>query len=85
MIGAPKIRGWKAFALLGALVAVVVLLLLPYAAGHQHVVLFLLVPIFLFIELVCAKVPYQPHKNHVVVPNRHVRSILFQRPPPSQA
>ena len=84
MIGAPKIRGWKAFALLVALVAVV-LLLLPHAAGHHNVALFLLVPIFLFIEPVHASVPYQSHKNHVVARNRHVRSTLFQRPPPSQA
>jgi hypothetical protein len=38
-----KIRGWKAFALLAALVAVL-LLLLPHAADHHSTALFLLVP-----------------------------------------
>ena len=51
MIGTPKIRGWKACALLAALLAVL-LLLLPHAADHHAAALFLLVPIFLFAALV---------------------------------
>ncbi len=79
-----KIRGLKALALFAALVAIL-LLLLPQAADHHIAAFFLLVPIFLFLESVEACVPYQPRKNHVVAPNHHVRSTLFQRPPPSQA
>jgi hypothetical protein len=84
MIGTPKIRGWKAFALLAAVLALL-LLLLPHATDHQATTLFLLVPIFLVIELIDRPVPYQPTKNHVAAPNPHVRSTLFERPPPSQA
>jgi hypothetical protein len=80
----PKIRGWKALALLAALLAVV-LLLLPHATDHHAATLFLLVPIFLFIERIARSVPYQPRTDHVVALNDHVRSTLFQRPPPSQA
>lgn len=84
MIGTSTIRAWKALALLATLLAVV-LLLFPHAADHHASALFLLVPILLFIELIDRPVPYQPRKNHVVAPNGHVRSTLFQRPPPSQA
>jgi hypothetical protein len=84
MIGTPKIRAWKAFALFAVIVAVT-LLLLPQATDHHAAVLFLLVPILLFIERVDASVPYQPRTDHVFAPNHHVRSTLFQRPPPSQA
>jgi len=80
----PKIRGWKAFALLAAFIAVL-LLALPHAVDHHASALFLLVPILLFLEPVEASVPYQPRKRHAVAPNHHVRSTLFQRPPPSQA
>ena len=83
MTRSPKIRGWKAFALLAAFIAVL-LLTLPHAADH-HAALFLLVPILLFLEPVKASIPYQPRKHHVVAPNHHVRSTLFQRPPPAQA
>jgi hypothetical protein len=84
MIGVPKIRAWKAFALFAALVAVT-LLLLPQAADHHAALLFFLVPVLLFIERVDACVSYQPRTDHVIAPNHHVRSTLFQRPPPSQA
>ena len=80
----PKIRGWKLLAFLAAFVAVL-LLVLPHAADHHASALFLLVPILLFIERIDRPVPYQPRKDHVVAPNHHVRSTLFQRPPPSQA
>ena len=84
MIGTAKIRAWKAFALLAAIVAVT-LLLLPHAADHHATLLFFLVPILLFIEPVDASVPYQPRTDHAIAPNHHVRSTLFQRPPPTQA
>jgi hypothetical protein len=80
----PRIRGWKALALLAAFIAVL-LLLLPHAMDHHAAALFVLVPIFLFAALVEEPCTYQPRKNHVVAPNHHVRSTLFQRPPPSQA
>ena len=80
----PKIRGWKALALLAALLAVV-LLLLPHATDHHATPLFLLVPIFLFAALVEEPCTYHPRTGRVVAPNHHVRSTLFQRPPPSQA
>ncbi len=79
-----KIHGWKALALLAAFVAVL-LLVLPHAADHHNTALFLLVPILLFIELIARPVPYQPRTDHVVAPNHHLRSTLFQRPPPSEA
>ena len=84
MIATPKIRSWKALALLTALIAVL-LLLLPHASDHHAVALFLLVPLFLFIEPVEALIPYQPNSNQVLPPKPHVRSTLFQRPPPPQA
>jgi hypothetical protein len=80
----PKIRGWKLLGLLAAFVAVL-LLLLPHPADHHNTALFLLVPLLLFLERIASPVPYQPRKHHVVAPNHHVRSTLFQRPPPSQA
>jgi hypothetical protein len=81
----PKIRGWKALALLAAFIAVL-LLLLPHATDHHAAALVvLLVPLFLFAALVEEPCTYQPRKNHVVAPNHHVRSTLFQRPPPLQA
>ncbi len=83
MIGTPKIRGWKAFALFAAVLALL-LLLLPHAADHPAA-LFLLVPIFLFVALVEEPCTYQPRTDHVFAPNHHVRSTLFQRPPPAQA
>ena len=86
MIGNPQIRRWKALAALTAILALI-LLLLPHAPNHQGApnLVFLLVPLFLFAGLIDRAVPYQPRKDHVVAPNRHVRSTLFQRPPPSQA
>jgi len=80
----PKIRTWKLLALLAAFVAVL-LLTLPHAADHHAAALFLLVPILLFIERIDRPVPYQPRKRHAIAPNHHVRSTLFQRPPPTQA
>lgn len=82
MIGTPKIRGWKAIALLATIVALL-LVLIPHATDHA--VLFLFVSIFLVIEPVEARAPYQPRTNHIVPLNPHVRSTLFQRPPPLQA
>src|SRR6266852_1127761 len=79
-----KIRGWKLLALLAAFVPVL-LLVLPHATDHHATALFLLVPILLFIERIDRPVPYQPRTDHVIAPNHHVRSTLFQRPPPSQA
>jgi hypothetical protein len=76
-----KIRPWQRIATLLAILAV---LLLPHLPNHASA-LFLLVPIFFFIERIDHPVPYQPRKHHVIAPNHHVRSILFQRPPPSQA
>ncbi|MGD0444830.1 MAG: hypothetical protein ABSA39_12930 [Edaphobacter sp.] len=84
MIASGKIRGWKALALLAAISAVI-LLLLPQAANHHTATLFLLVPIFLCVALVEQACTYQPRKNHVFALNHHVRTTLFQRPPPSQA
>jgi hypothetical protein len=81
----PKIRGWKALALLAAVFALI-LLLLPQAANHHSAALvFLLVPFFLFLEPVAATVVYAPRNDHAFAPNAHVRYTLFQRPPPSQA
>jgi hypothetical protein len=79
----PKIRGWKAFVFLAAILAVL-LLFLPTAADHHNTVLFLLVPIFLFIERIDCSGSYPPREDQIVTPNRHVRFTLFQRPPPSQ-
>jgi hypothetical protein len=85
MIASRKIRGWKALALLTAILALL-LLLLPHASNHQTAALvFLLVPLFLFAELIDRSVRYEPRTDHVVAPNHHVRSTLFQRPPPAQA
>jgi hypothetical protein len=84
MIASRKIGGWKALAFLAAIFALI-LLLLPQAANHHAATLFLLVPIFLFVALVEQTCTYQPPKNHVFALNHHVRSTLFQRPPPSQA
>jgi hypothetical protein len=80
MTGIPKIRAWKALALIAVL-----LLVLPHATDHHAAALFLLVPIFLFAALVEEPCTYQPRKDYVVAPNHHVRSTLFQRPPPTQA
>jgi hypothetical protein len=79
-----KIRGVKLLALLAVFVAVL-LLVLPHATDHHAAVLFLLIPVFLFLEPVQTSVPYQPRKHHVVALNHHVRPTLFQRPPPAQA
>jgi hypothetical protein len=81
----PKIRTWKALAALAAILALI-LLLLPQAANHHSAALvFLLVPLFLFLEPVAATVLYTPRNDHAFAPNAHVRYTLFQRPPPSQA
>jgi hypothetical protein len=85
MIAPRKIGGWKALAFLAAIFALLLLLLLPQAANHHAATLFLLVPIFLFVALVEQTCTYQPRKNDVFAPNHHIRSTLFQRPPPSQA
>jgi hypothetical protein len=85
MTWSSKTRGWKAFAVLAA-VAALLLLLLPHAPNHHPAaLLFLLVPIFLFLEPVPAGVTYSPHKNHSFALSGHVRYTLFQRPPPAQA
>jgi hypothetical protein len=85
MTWSSKTRGWKAFAVLAA-VAALLLLLLPHAPNHHPAaLLFLLVPIFVFLEPVPAGVTYSPHKNHSFVLSSHVRYTLFQRPPPAQA
>lgn len=80
----PKIRGWKALAALVAILALI-LLLLQAANRHSAALVFLLVPIFLFLEPVIATVVYAPRNDHAFAPDAHVRYILFQRPPPSQA
>lgn len=77
----PKIRLWQ---LLAAILAILAVLLLPHLPNHASV-LFLLVPTFLFLELIACSVPYQSRKHHVIAPNHQVRSSLFQRPPPAQA
>lgn len=85
MIGSPKIRNWKALTPLTAILAIL-LLLLPHAANHHAPALvFLLVPLFLFAELIDRSVRYEPRTDQVAAPNHQVRSALFQRPPPSQA
>jgi hypothetical protein len=81
----PKIRTWKALAALTAILTLV-LLLLPQGGNHHSTALvFLLVPLFLFLEPVAASVVYTPRNDHAFASNAHVRYTLFQRPPPSQA
>jgi len=77
----PKIRLWQ---LLATFLAILAVLLLPHLPNHASA-LFLLVPTFLFLELIDRSVPYRPIKHYVVAPNNQVRSSLFQRPPPAQA
>jgi hypothetical protein len=77
----PKIRLWQ---LLATLLAILAILLLPHLPNHAPA-LFLLVPIFLFAALVEEPCTCQPRKHHVIALNHHVRSTLFQRPPPAQA
>jgi len=84
MTGAPTIRGWKALALLAAILAVV-LLLIPHSADHHVAALYLLVPIFLCAALIEEPGTYSPRNDHGFAPTRHVTTTLFQRPPPSQA
>jgi hypothetical protein len=70
---------------MGAIIAVV-LLLLPQATNHHTATLFfLLVPIFLILEPVAASVRYPPRKDRSHALSGHVRYTLFPRPPPSQA
>lgn len=81
MIGMPIIRGWKALALLATVFALL-LGLLVHPAGHHSAVLFLLVPLVLLIQLVDALVLYRPAPDSIFPPIQHIRSALFQRPPP---
>lgn len=85
MIWPPKIRAWKALAALTAILALILLLLPPAANHHSAALVFLLVPLFLFLEPVAATVIYAPRNDHAFALNAHVRYTLFQRPPPSQA
>jgi hypothetical protein len=84
MTRTPKIRAWKAIALLATVIALL-LLLLPHATDSPTVNLFLLVPIFLFVALIDERCTCTPRKDSGFVLSHHVTTTLFQRPPPSQA
>ena len=76
-------RGLRNFATLLSFLAILILLL-PQAANHHSVSLvFLLVPIFLFLERIDRPALYPPNKNSGIASNHQVRFTLFQRPPPS--
>jgi hypothetical protein len=81
MIGMPQIRGWKALALL-ATVFTLLLGSLAHPADHHSALFFLLAPLVLIIQLVDALVLYGPAPNNIFPPIQHIRSALFQRPPP---
>jgi hypothetical protein len=84
MIGARKIRSWKALALFTAILTLI-LLLLPQPANHHAAVVFLLVPIFLF-GLLDTLAPQQPADQTKIFPHHPpTRPTLFQRPPPTLA
>jgi len=75
------IRRWQ---LLVTLLAIVAILLLPHLPNHSAAT-FLLIPIFLFVALIDEQCTYEPRNDHVFALNHHVRTALFQRPPPQQA
>ena len=78
------IRGWKTFALLAIILAVLTFLL-PHATNHAPVLLFLFVPIFLFtIPDALAPQPL-PSTTSNTPSHPPTRPTLFQRPPPKRS
>ena len=85
MIRTPITRASKALAFLAVLLAVLILLIPPATNQHTPVLLFLFVPIFLFV-VPDALAPRPLPSTPCITPHHPpTRPTLFQRPPPAQS